>query len=126
VSIAEHLILPAIEAEAAHYYDPDETTGPDVRASRRADLEARRQRIVESRLDGLITRADAGREAAEIDTELARLDTRPTRDLRTVAGMTPKEINAILQSLFERIDLDPATFQPVRFVWRDPKTRRED
>ncbi len=126
VSIAEHLILPAIEAEAAHYYDPDETTRPDVRASRRADLEARRQRIVESRLDGLITRADAGREAAEIDTELTRLDTRPTRDLRTAAGMTPKEVNAIFGTLFERIDLDPATFQPVHFEWRDPATRRED
>lgn len=125
VSIAEHLILPAIEEEAAYYRDPHERMGPEGLATRRANLEARRQRVVESRLDGLLSRPDAARQVAEIDAELARMSTRPKRDLRLVAGRTPKELNAILRSLFERIDLDPATFQPVHFEWRDPTERDE-
>ncbi|HEY7935754.1 MAG TPA: recombinase family protein [Candidatus Limnocylindrales bacterium] len=123
VAISEHLILPAIEAEAARYRDPDEDAGPDRRATLKAELEARRQRVVESRLDGIIDRGEAVRQVAEIDMEVARLDRPPVRDLRTVAGRTPIELNAILRQLFERIDLDPVSFQPVHFEWRDPSER---
>lgn len=127
MSIAEHLILPAIEAEAAMYREPDMIDLDEIEA-RRQRLSDRRSRVVEARLDGLIDRDDARAQVAEIDRELAEL-TRPAapeRDLRMVAGMAPGEINAVLRNLFERIDLDPDTFMPVEFVWRNPSWRDED
>jgi DNA invertase Pin-like site-specific DNA recombinase len=127
VSIAEHLILPAIEEEAARYWNPDEhDASPDRAAARTAELVARRQRIVEARLDGLVPRDDARRQVAEIDSELNRLVEPKRPDLRLPAGMSPKEINASFHALFERVDLDPVTFQPVNFVWRNPAWREPD
>jgi hypothetical protein len=126
VSIAEHLILPAIEAEAARYSDPDEKAKPERRVDPRPELEARRRRVVESRLDGLIDRAESVRQIGAIDAELARLDAKPKPGLRMLGQLTPKEVNLALRSLFERIDLDPLTFQPVYFKWRDPAWREEE
>jgi hypothetical protein len=34
-----------------------------------------------------------------------------------------KRLNAYLRGLFERIDLDPATFQPRDFAWTVPEWR---
>jgi DNA invertase Pin-like site-specific DNA recombinase len=127
VSIAEHLIMPAIEDEAALFRDPSERTGPSDAEARRAELTARRQRVAEARVDGLITREDASRQAAEIDAELARLSAPPQRDLRILDAMSVEEVNKILRQLFERIELDPATFhpRPDGFVWRDPSWRED-
>jgi DNA invertase Pin-like site-specific DNA recombinase len=127
VSIAQHLILPAIEQEAARYWNPDEDDpGPGVTERRRKELIARRERVVESRLDGLIDRSEAAQRVAEIDAELNRLVKPPKPDLRLPRQRTPKEQNAILRLLFERIELDPQTFQPVGFVWRNPEWREPD
>ena len=124
VAITEHLILPAVEEEAARYRDPDEAAGdPDRTRARRDGLVERRARVVEARLDGLIERGDAARQAAEIDAELNRLIEPKRPDRRLVAGWSPKEVNTILRQLFERIDLDPVTFRPVGFTWRNPEWR---
>lgn len=125
--ISEHLIMSAVEDEAARYWNPDEmdgTTGPDTRATRREDLEARRQRVVEARLDGLLDRAAAARQCAEIDAELGRLTAPGPFEINL--AMTPREMNISLRLLFEWIDLDPVTFQPVHFEWVDPAWREKE
>jgi len=123
VSIGEHLVMPAVEDEAARYRDPDEFAAPDARVARSEELKERRQRVVEARLDGLLDRGEAARQAAEIDAELNRLAVPKRPDRRLVTGWSPGEVNAVLRQLFERIDLDPVTFQPVGFTWRDPACR---
>ena len=126
VTISEHLVMPAVEEEAALYRDPDEFAAPDARVARSDELKARRQRVVESRLDGLLDRGEAARQAAEIDAELNRLAEPRRPDLRLAAGLTPREVNDVFRSLWDHIDLDPATFQPVSFTWREPSTRAGD
>jgi hypothetical protein len=34
-----------------------------------------------------------------------------------------RPLNAVLRALFDRIDLDPATFQPMYFPWTLPEWR---
>lgn len=128
VSIAEHLILPAVEAEFARYYNPDETRATGDAEARRAELVERRQRTVEARIDGIITRTESVRRVAEIDAELSRMSTppRPPKRVKLWGGLDERERNAILRDVFDRIELDPATFQPVRFAWRDPSWRSPD
>ncbi|MFN8520529.1 MAG: recombinase family protein [Chloroflexota bacterium] len=127
VSVGEHLIMDAIEAEAALYRDPDEQAEGAVAAQRQALLD-RRRRVVESRLDGIIGREEAALRVAEIDAEVRRMDApRPkSRTHRLVASKTPAEINDVLRSLFDHIVVDPDTFQPATFVWHNPAWRYED
>ncbi len=122
VSIAEHLIMSAIESEAALYRDPTENDGGDAEARRQSLLD-RRRRAVEMRLDGLITREEASVSVAEIDSELTAMAAPKPRDLRLVSGWTPSEVNSALRSLFESIELDPDTLQPITFKWRHPEWR---
>lgn len=120
VSIAEHLIWPGIEAEAALYRDPDERAGSV--ATQRVELLARRQRVIEMRVDGLLDRSETARRVAEIDAEVGRLSAPRPKATRLVQGWTPGEVNTVLRQLFERIDLDPTTLHPLPsgFVWRNP------
>ena len=122
VTISETLILPAIEDEAALYRDPSED---DIEAveRRRASLSERRQRVLSALLDGIIDRPTANAEIRDIDVALAKLDVPAKSDHRMVGGMSPREVNAILRDLFESIDLDPKSFQPVEFHWRNPAWR---
>lgn len=125
VTIAETKILPLVEREAARYWNPEDRDGYDVEA-RRADLLARRERIVESRLDGLIDRAEAVRQAAEVDAGLNALVKPPKPDMRFPNQWTPSERNAVLRQLFSSIELDPETFLPIEFVWRHPEWREPE
>lgn len=122
VTISEHLILPVIEDEAARYRDPSED---DIEAveRRRQSLSDRRRRVQQALFDGSATREEANDEIRAIEADLARLDVPVRRDLRLPAGMMPREVNAILRELFESIDLDATTFQPVKFHWRNPAWR---
>ena len=61
------------------------------------------------------------RRVAAIDEEVADLDS--MRIMRAVPKVpwdkgSIRDINAVLRTRFERIDLDPVTWQPVSFVWR--------
>jgi DNA invertase Pin-like site-specific DNA recombinase len=124
VTISESLILPAIEDEAALYRDPTEDDIESVER-RRLALTDRRGRVLNALLDGVMARDEANAALRDIEGELARMDVPVRRDLRLPAGMTPREVNAVLRELFERIDLDPKTFQPVHFEWRNPDWRAE-
>jgi hypothetical protein len=74
---------------------------------------------------GDIERREKERRLERIAEELANLESRrvveaiPTIDW----SGAPRELNRVLRHLFERIDLDPPTFQPVAFEWRVPEWR---
>jgi DNA invertase Pin-like site-specific DNA recombinase len=125
VSVSEHLILPAIRAEADMLRTPEAVVGAVDRGTR-SELEARRLRIIDLYESGIIDKADRERRLTTVVDRMARLDAQAT--VRAVPRLdwtwSPRTINRVLRALFERIDLDPETFQPVRFEWTVPEWRR--
>ncbi|CAN5705457.1 hypothetical protein BH23CHL7_BH23CHL7_20810 [soil metagenome] len=124
VSITEHLILPAIRAEADRLVTPEQLVSEGDTAQR-ADLEQRKARVLDMFEAGHVDRDERERRLAAINEQVARLDAH-----RTIAAIPrldwtwpPKQINAVLRAMFEAIELDPATFQPVRFEWMVPEWR---
>lgn len=124
VSVSEHLILPAIRAEADRLRTPEQIEGSE-RTTERADLEARKLRILDMFEAGHIDRGERERRMAAVGESLRTLDNRrmieavPTIDWK----WPPRELNRVFRALFERIDLDPQTFAPVGYEWRVPEWR---
>lgn len=123
-TISEHLILPAIQAEAARLRAPDVVEGR-ADSDARAAIEARRARILDMYEAGTIDRADYQRRLAAAADAESKLDARDivqsVPDLNWSWG--PRQINGVLRALFDRVELDPATFQPVAFDWTVPEWR---
>ncbi len=119
VSITEHLILPAIRAEVGHLRAPEAVEAVQDDARQRPALEARRARILDMYETGDIDKPEKARRLAEIADGLSRLDSRRTMMAVPKVEWTwqPKTLNGVLRALFDRIELDPATFQPVAFGW---------
>jgi DNA invertase Pin-like site-specific DNA recombinase len=124
ISISEHLILSAIRDEAEHLMTPEQVTGTEETAERSA-LEARRVRILDLYESGHIDRGERERRLTKVHEALLAIDTR--RMVQAVPSIDwtwpPRELNRVLVALFERIELDPETFQPVAFAWRVPEWR---
>lgn len=125
VAISEHLILPAIRDEVAHLSTPETVETTERDRTEEAALLARRARVLDMYDRGDVDRAEYARRLAAVTDALAALNAK--RVVMAVPRVdwswTPSELNAVLVALFERIELDPATFQPVRFVWRVPGWR---
>jgi DNA invertase Pin-like site-specific DNA recombinase len=126
VSISEHLVLPAIRKEVAMLRDQYDAVEMPEANTKRTDLEARRVRVLDLFQDGLIDKAERDRRLAAIIERLVKLDAKQTiRAIPTLDwSWSPRSINRVLRALFERIELDPKTFQPVRFDWSVPEWRR--
>jgi DNA invertase Pin-like site-specific DNA recombinase len=129
VTISEHLILPAIRAEADLVDVPATIEDEIVDREQRGRLETRRGRWLELYADGQIDRAELARRVAAIDEEVANLDS--MRLMRAVPEVpwdkgSVRDINAVLRAQFERIDLDPVTWQPINFVWRIPRRQASE
>ena len=126
VSVSEHLILPAIRGEAQHLRSPEAIESEEDDGGQRSALEARRLRVVDLFEAGHIDRADRERRLAAVDEKVANLDRR--RIVLVVPRIDwswpPRELNAVLHAMFERIELDEASFQPISFVWHVPEWRR--
>lgn len=125
VSVSEHLILPAIRAEADRLLTPEAVEREADDVGQRAALEARRLRIIDLYESGLVDRGERERRLAKVHEQLANLDSR--RIVQAVPRIDwswePKALNAVLAALWETITLDPGTFQPTAFVWRVPEWR---
>lgn len=125
VSITESKILPAIRAEAAMLRLPSEYNGP-IDETGQTDLDARRLRIIDLYEAGHIEREERERRLAAVVDRMAQLDARNI--IRTIPTLdwewSPRTINRVLRALFERIDLNPETFQPMRFEWTVPEWRK--
>jgi len=127
ISVTESHILPAIREEVAHLRTPEQIeteTGDDAR---RAALEARRLRVLDMYEAGLIDRPGRDRRLAAVTDAMQTLDARSV--MLAVPAVDwdrpPKALNTALRALFERIDLDPATFQPRPdgYLWTVPEWR---
>ena len=91
-------------------------------AARLADLDAKRERIVDMYADGTLDKMNRDRRLAAIDEDRDRLDT--TGEIVDIAAadgvdwnLPPGQVNATLRRLWRFIELGP-DLRPVRFVWR--------
>jgi DNA invertase Pin-like site-specific DNA recombinase len=125
VSITESHILPKIREEAGMLRPP---TDPVAMAERsgQAALEARRLRVLDLYESGHIDKEERERRLSVITDRMSQIDAQSV--LRAIPTLdwswSPRTINRVLRALFERIELDPETFQPVRFEWTVPEWRR--
>lgn len=115
-TVSEHLILDAIKAEVAHLRPsfPKVRTGKDDAQGLRA-LEAERARVLDMYQSGDIDRAEKVRRLDSItERQMAMASETRLRDIPKVDWSWPtKELNGVLRAVFEGIDLDPVTFQPL-------------
>ncbi|MFI5461356.1 MAG: recombinase family protein [Isosphaerales bacterium] len=124
-AIAEHLILPAIKAEADRLRRPD-TAGLNIEdEAELARLDLKRARIIDTYTDGLIDKAERDRRLAAVVGARDRLAARDEFAAAPSIDWTrpPAELNGVLRLLFEQIDLDPLTFQPTAYAWTVPQWR---
>jgi DNA invertase Pin-like site-specific DNA recombinase len=129
VGISENLILPKIIAEVGHLRTPEAVEVEEGDVAKRVQLEGRRLRIIDLFESGIIDRSDRDRRLAAVLDGLGRLDARRVALAVPPVSMIswsepPRVLNGFLQAVFQRIDLDPETFQPVGYVWTVPAWRR--
>jgi DNA invertase Pin-like site-specific DNA recombinase len=132
--VAESVMLPLVKAETARLRAPEAVTvdAPDLEAAR-ADLEARRARIVDMYELHDIERDDYQRRMAAVRDGLAGIERRaeaetivPVPPAIDWGTWTPGELNRVLRALFDRIqlgaDLRPLPY-PDGFAWTMPEWR---
>lgn len=124
VSVTEHLILATIEAEAGRLRTPSTVEGA-VDDHERARLAAEREYIIDNAIVMRLDRAELARRLATVDDAEAKLDVRQV--VLSVPEIDwdwpPRKLNGVLRAVFDRIELDPVTFQPVAFAWSVPEWR---
>jgi DNA invertase Pin-like site-specific DNA recombinase len=126
-TVSEHLIMPAIRAEAEHLRAPSEVEAVVHDQQQRAALEAKRERVIDAYVDARISKVERDRRLTVIDDAFVALDER--RVVLAVPSITdidweqPAKVNPVLKALFQDITLDAETFQPAGFTWRVPEWR---
>jgi DNA invertase Pin-like site-specific DNA recombinase len=123
--IAVDKLLPSIMAEAARLRPPSQVEIEDTEPTRRDAILARRSRVLDIYVSGLIDKVDRDRRLADLDDELGNLEAE-RRIVEVPSSIDwsapPATINAILRAIFKRIELG-ADLKPVRFVWTVPEWR---
>jgi DNA invertase Pin-like site-specific DNA recombinase len=124
-SVSEARVLALVKAEVAHLATPETVMMADEGKAERAALEARRLRVLDMYESGLLDKAERDRRLRAVSDGLGRLSARQEVVELPAIDWTwpPAELNKVLRVLFERIDLDPLTFAPVRYVWTVPEWR---
>jgi DNA invertase Pin-like site-specific DNA recombinase len=127
ISVSEHLILPAIKAEVDRLRTPDRIEATTGGEAAKAELEARRDRIIDLFEAGHIDRGDRERRLAAVNADLERIDARQVVLAVPQVDWTwePRTLNRVLRALLDGIELDVATFQPKLegFAWTVPEWR---
>ena len=125
-SLPESRLLPLIAAEAARLHTPDRLAAQAEDDAARAALEAKRERVMEMALEGVLMQGERVRLLTEVNEALAALATKATViDVPQAIdweGWTPEAINVVLRAIWERIDLD-ADLLPATYEWRAPEWR---
>jgi hypothetical protein len=121
--------LPAIVGEVAHLRTPESIKTETGDTAARAGLDARRLRVLDMYEAGLIDRPGRDRRLAAVTDAMQTLDARSVIMAVPAIDWTrpPHALNTVLRALFERIELDPATFQPRPdgYVWTVPEWRAD-
>ncbi len=120
--IAVSKILPALQAEAARFRLPlaVETRGQDE--AKLAALDAKRERVVDLFVEGVIDRGERDRRLERLEAERDVLEAeRFIVDVPTKIDWSwrPATINRVLRALWDHVELGP-DLMPARFVWRLP------
>lgn len=127
-SIHEPAILPAIKSELLKWQPADysEIVGdPATRDKRIEDFEAQRLRILDMYQSGAINKQERELRLGKVNGELSRLDTYRVDwivmplSAQDFDRFGPAEMNAVLRALLDRIDLDPVTYAPTTYHWRE-------
>jgi hypothetical protein len=126
ISISEHLILPAVRVEADRLRTPEEVEATGDQGRQGSALEARRVRILDMYEAAHIDRAELARRLAAVTEAQKKIEAK--RMILRVPhridwSWEPRQLNAVLRAMFDRVDLDPQSFQPVEFDWRVPEWR---
>lgn len=122
--VSERKVEPWIRAEVARLRTPEAVIAAEADDQQRAELGARRDRVVESYIEGLIDRANRDQRLQNIDEDLAKLGSVgrivaiPEIDWDWPVG----ELNATLRALFEYLELDE-NMLPIRAQWQVPEWR---
>lgn len=122
-TVAESVILEAAKVEAERVRDrlPDRVEVEGKADAKRAELDARRARMIDALEAGTITRAEADPRLAKIAAEADTLEAEVSAvDVPRIDwDWPPESVNAVMHTFFERIELDE-NMQPVRFVPKFP------
>lgn len=120
-AVAERIILDAakIEAERIRERLPDRVSIAARADEMRADLDARRGRIIDALEAGTITRVEAEPRLAKIAEEADTIEAEEAVvDVPRIDWAWPEEqVNAVMRAFFERIEVG-ADMRPARFVSR--------
>jgi hypothetical protein len=127
LNVSENKLLPWVKVEAERFRVPFEQVMVQERdESRRLELEARRQRVIDNYEDALIDKAGRDAKLLKIGDEMANLDAAdrilevpPTIDW----SWEPKAVNTVLRAMWEHIELD-TNMRPVAAIWHVPEWRR--
>lgn len=106
-AVAESVILAAAKVEAERLRLPDRVEVETQAEAQRAELDARRGRIIDALESGVITRAEAEPRLDAIKAEVTSLEVEI--DTIDIPGLDwnwrPETINSVLVALWERIEL---------------------
>jgi hypothetical protein len=124
--VSEAKLIEAMKEEADRLRIPaDRLQLVEASVSALAALEAKRDRVRDLFIDGMLDKDERNRRWTAIDVEADQLraferlvDIPPSVDWDWEAA----QINAVLRALRERVELGP-DLMPVRFVWRVPEWR---
>ena len=103
---------------------PDRLLAAKADDQARVELTARRDRLIESYIEGLIDRPSRDQRLQVIDEQLAKLDTTgrlvaiPEIDWTWPTG----ELNVVLRSVLHHVELDEQ-MRPIRAEWLVPEWR---
>jgi DNA invertase Pin-like site-specific DNA recombinase len=123
--VSERKLMPWIKAEVARLRTPDRVETLRGEDQKRADLAARRARIVDGWEAGKINRDDFMTRVAAIDDRLAGLVAeRRILDVPTVDWdrWDERRVNKVLRAMWEYVELGPDLL-PVRAEWTVPEWR---
>lgn len=124
-TISEDRVLPWIQAEVAHLEVPvDQAIGDPEAEARRPMLEARRQRVVEAFLDGVLDKPTRDAQLLAIADELAGLSVH-ARVLEVPEvdwSWSADRINPVLRAILDHVELGE-DLVPTSAVWRVPEWR---
>ncbi|MBA2717904.1 MAG: recombinase family protein [Chloroflexi bacterium] len=120
-AVAESVVLEVAMVEVSRLRLPDRVSVEAKADARRADLDARRGRIIDALEAGAITRAEAEPRLARIAGEVDAIDaeTQVVRVPKLDWSWPAEQVNSVLRTFWERIDLGP-DMTPTVFVSKLP------
>ncbi len=122
-TVREAALLPWITEEASRLRTPDQLV-VETRADQHGVLEAKRGRIIDMYVEGIIDKATRDARLVKVDVGLARLGAQEQiLDIPTIDWTwPPATLNTVLRALWDHVQLD-VDMRPVSAKWIIPEWR---